>query len=128
MLLGGMLGLTALFLLGATIPGVRASGYQLGQTRRRLWLASILVAGAVVALEPTAALRSNGGAGVVVGGGVDLRTIPALTGTSMAGVAGGTPLRVEDSFGSWVRVRTAQGEQGWVEESRVAPLPPVPLR
>ena len=127
LLLGGMLSLTAIVLLGLGARGAWTTGTHPRTLRRKVWVAVPLIAASALAFEPIGVLRNDSGAAVLVGGSVQLRASPTFTGTPTVGVTGGTPLWMEERFGSWVRVRTAAGDLGWVEEARVAPLPAVPL-
>ena len=53
---------------------------------------------------------------------VPLRAVPSLGGESLSAVAGGEVMERIESRGPWVRVRTADLREGWLETERLVPL------
>lgn len=127
LLAGGAVGLLALLVAGWGLRGMLHRGTRSaapGPSTLRLATGLALAGAAGIALEPQAVLHAD--LGVVVGGITSLRPRPTLSADATARLSGGTLLAVRDGFGGWVRVATAAGGEGWVEEARVARLDSTP--
>ena len=66
--------------------------------------------------------RTAGDDLVVATNVVPLRAVPALGGESLSAVAGGEVMERLETRGPWVRVRTADLREGWLEMERLVPL------
>ena len=113
---------------GLGMAGVALQGPARGPRRRvRAVLGLMAALSGGVLLEPWLVLHKGGAVGVVVDGPAALRRWPTQQADGLGSVPPGTPVQVEERYGGWVRVKGGgawgDGDEGWVEEARLAMLP-----
>lgn len=92
--------------------------------RARIALSLLAFAAAGLTLLPWMT-ASESGAGVLIGGPVDVRSAPTMSSSAVATVPAGQAVRLLEAYGGWVRIESDGGTVGWVETPSVAPLEPV---
>jgi hypothetical protein len=106
---------------GAGLLALALRGVAAGLRGPRVAVAALVLAAAAVALEPWWTLREPATFGVAVEGPVELRSAPAWSAERTRSIDSGTPVRMRERYGNWIRVE-GEGATGWAETGQVVPL------